>query len=42
MGIASFSVEDKSFSNVLERADQLMYIDKNAIKSLKTVEGLKI
>ena len=41
VGIASFSVEDKSFSNVLERADQLMYIDKNAIKSLKTVEGLK-
>ncbi|SNU08186.1 diguanylate cyclase (GGDEF) domain-containing protein [Lachnospiraceae bacterium] len=41
VGIASFGAEDKTFSNVLERADQLMYIDKNTIKSQKTVEGLK-
>ena len=41
VGIATFSAEDKTFLNVFERADQLMYIDKSTIKSLKTVEGLK-
>ena len=41
VGMASYGAEDKAFSSVLERADQLMYIDKNTIKSLKTVEGLK-
>ncbi|MBP3235214.1 MAG: diguanylate cyclase [Eubacterium sp.] len=41
VGISSYSSEDKKFSTVLERADQLMYIDKKAIKSLKTVDGLK-
>ena len=41
VGIASYGAEDNAFSSVLERADQLMYIDKNTIKSLKTVEGLK-
>lgn len=40
-GIAIFEDEDSKFSDVLARADLLMYENKKAIKSLKAIEGFR-
>lgn len=40
-GIATFENEGESFSDILARADKLMYKDKSTIKSADKIEGLK-